>query len=99
MKFPWDPSWRYHFVDIRESQKEDSLTQYCTVLYAYGTMHLDKFIDINEAVIHLIKQPHMMHYDIETLAYYLTRQYKESIIETDWRVCGWDGTSGRFMYY
>ena len=99
MKFPWDSSWRYHFVDIREEQGEDALRQYCTVLYAFGTKHLDKFIDINEAAIHLIKQPHMMHYDIETLSYYLTRQYKDNIIETDWRVCGWDGTSGRFMFY
>jgi hypothetical protein len=62
-------------------------------------MHLEKFIDINEAVIHLLNQPTMRHYDIETLMYYLTRPYEDNIMEVNWKVSGWDGTSGRFMYY
>jgi hypothetical protein len=41
----------------------------------------------------------MAHYDIETLSYYFTRPHEKQIIETDWKVCGWDGTSARFMYY
>jgi hypothetical protein len=97
--FPWNSSWRYSHIDLRHETGENVLKQYCTVLYAFGTQHLHKFIDINEASIHLTQQRGLMHYDIETLSYYLTRHYKDVIIETDWRVCGWDGTSGRFMYY
>ena len=99
LQFEWNPSWDYRFIDLRKEQGDNKLRQYCTVLYAFGSMHLDKFIDINETAIHLIKQPTMLHYDIETLSYYLTRPYKDSIIETDWKVSGWDGTSARFMYY
>ena len=98
LNFEWNNSWNYQFVDRRTSEN-NRLYQYCTVLYGFGSMHLDKFIDINEATIHLLKQPQMSHYDIETLSYFLTRPYRDLIIETDWKVCGWDGTSGRFMYY
>ena len=99
LNFEWNDSWRYQFIDLRNERNDNRLFQYCTVLYAFGSMHLDKFIDINDAVIHLIKQSSMEHYDIETLSYYLTRPFKDKIIETDWKVSGWDGTSKRFMYY
>jgi hypothetical protein len=99
MNFEWNDSWNYSFIDRRQLQGNNRIHQYCTVLYAFGSMHLEKFIDINEAVVHFLKQPSMIHYDIETLSYYLTRQYQDKIIETDWKVCGWDGTSARFMYY
>lgn len=99
LEFEWNDTWKYSMIDRRKEQMDNKLRQYCTVLYAYGASHIDKFIDINEAVIHLLKQPNMLHYDIETLLYYFTRPYEKSIIETDWKVCGWDGTSGRFMYY
>jgi hypothetical protein len=99
LNFRWDDNWGYSFVDLREKQKNDRLHQYCTVLFAFGSMHLEKFIDINEAVIHLLNQPTMRHYDIETLMYYLTRPYEDNIMEVNWKVSGWDGTSGRFMYY
>jgi hypothetical protein len=99
LNYEWNDSWGYSFIDRREQQKNNRLHQYCTVLYAFGSTHLEKFIDINEAVVHLLKQRPMSHYDIETLLYYFTRQYQDSIIETDWRVCGWDGTSAKFMYY
>ena len=56
-------------------------------------------MDINEATIHLLDQPSMNHYDIETLSYYFTRQHESTVVETDWIVSGWDGTSGRYMYY
>jgi hypothetical protein len=54
---------------------------------------------MNDATVHLLQQPLMHHYDIETLSYYFTRAYEDKIIEVDWKVSGWDGTSGRFMYY
>lgn len=99
LNFEWNDSWRYSFIDRRALQNNNRLHQYCTVLYGFGAEHLDKFIDINEATIHLVKQPPMYHYDIETLSYYLTRQYQDKLIEVDWKVSGWDGTSGRFMFY
>lgn len=99
LNFEWQDRWRYHFVDRRKEQNNNRLHQYCTVLYAFGASQLDKMIDINEATIHLLKQKAMAHYDIETLSYYLTRPYEKDVIETDWKVCGWDGTSARFMYY
>lgn len=99
LNFEWTNNWRYHFVDRRGFQNNNRLHQYCTVLYAFGSSQLDKMIDINDAVVHLLQQPSMSHYDIETLSYYLTRPFEKDIVETDWIVCGFDGTSARFMYY
>lgn len=99
LEFNWNNTWNYSFIDRREETKKNVLNQYCTVLYAFGKKHYQKMIDINETAIHVISQPSMHHYDIETLSYYLTRPYLNDIIEVDWRVSGWDGTSGRFMHY
>lgn len=99
LQFTWDESWGYQFVDIRNYENHNFLCQYCTVLYGYGSTHLDKFMDINEAVIHLTNQPSMHYYDIETFYYYFMLQYRNQVIHTDWIVSGWDGVSGKFMYY
>lgn len=99
LNFEWNDSWNYQFVDRRNHQNNNRLHQYCTVLYGFGSENLEKFIDINEAAVHLLQQPSMSHYDIETLSYYFTRQFEDKVIEVDWKVSGWDGTSGRFMYY
>lgn len=99
LQFQWNDSWQYSFVDRRKEQNNNLLHQYCTVLYGFGSQYLEKFIDINEAAINLLNHPSMIHYDIETLSYYFTRPFEKVIIETDWKVSGWDGTSGRFMYY
>lgn len=99
IQFEWNDSWRYHFVDRRNLQNDNKLNQYCTVIYAFGIDNLERFMDINEANSHLLNKNVMMHYDLETLMYYYTRPYVSDVIETDWKVCGWDGTSGRFMYY
>lgn len=99
IEYTWSDSWRYHFVDLRHVEQTNVLRQYSTVLYGYGVEHLDKFMDMNVATIHLTKYASMSHYDIETLYYYFTRQYKNSIIEVDWKVSGWLGPSGQFVYY
>jgi hypothetical protein len=99
LKFKWNDTWNYQYIDARETQKDDFIRQYCTVLYGFGSSHLHKFIDMNEAIVHLISYPQMSHFDVETLSYYMTRPFQSQIIETDWRVCGWDGTSGKFMFY
>lgn len=99
LQFNWSDTWRYSYVDRRSIQGDNALRQYCTVLYAFASQHLEKMIDINEAAIQLINTPEMAHYDIETLSYYLTRPFEDKIVETEWRVSGWDGVSGKFMYY
>lgn len=99
LQFEWNDSWKYSFVDRRKEQNNNKLHQYCTVLYGFGSQHLEKFIDINEVAINLLNHSSMVHYDIETLSYYFTRPFEDFLIETDWKVSGWDGTSGRFMYY
>ena len=99
LKFKWDDAWRYSMIDRRHIQKDNMLRQYCTVLYAFAKQHLNSMIDINEATMNFIDSQEMTHYDIETLAYYLTRPYDDRMIETDWVVSGWDGVSGRYMYY
>lgn len=99
LNFEWNDAWNYGLVDLRKQQNNNRIHQYCNVLYGFGTMHLEKFMDIAEATIHFLKQPNMIHYDIETLSYYFTRPYKDSIIETNWMVSGWDGATGKFWYY
>ena len=99
LNFEWNNNWNYHWVDRRKEQNNNKLHQYCTVLYAFGAEHLDKFIDINETAVHLMNTKSMANYDIETLSYYLTRSYESIITETSWKVSGWDGTNGRLMYY
>lgn len=99
IQFEWSDGWRYDFVDRRHLQNDNKLNQYCTVLYAYGANNLERFMDINEANVHLLNRNNMVHFDLETLMYYYTRPFQSDVIETDWKVSGWGGTSGRFMYY
>lgn len=98
-KFEWNDSWNYDLIDRRKFQNDNKLYQYCPILYAFGSVHLDKFIDINEALIHLLSIPKMKRFDIEVLSHYMTRPYQDKIIETDWIVSGWDGVGGNFWYY
>ncbi len=97
--FEWTDAWQYDFIDRRHVWGDNLLRQYCTVIYAFGVKHLDRFLDIYKAGEHLLKHPKMRHYDIESLSYYLTRPYADDIVETDWRVCGWDGVGGNLVYY
>jgi len=99
LQFKWNDAWNYWMIDERTIQEDDMLRQYCTVLYGFGSSQLDKMIDINEASMSFIDSEEMYQYDIETLSYYLTRPFKDQLIETDWLVSGWDGASGKFMYY
>lgn len=97
LKFNWSDNWDYHLIDRRKQQNDNKIYQYCTVLYGFGAQHLQKMIDINDAAMHCISQK--WNFDIETLSYYFTRFWEANIIETNWKVCGWDGTSGRLMFY
>jgi hypothetical protein len=98
-EYEWNDAWRYSFVDKRSEQGDNKLRQYCTVVFGFGIEHLDKFIDMFDVIGDLLQNDAMKHYDIETLMYYFTRFFTDKIIETDWRVLGWDGVTNRLMYY
>jgi len=99
LEYEWNDTWRYSFVDKRLEQGDNKLRQYCTVVFGFGIEHLDKFIDMFDGIGYLLQNDAMKHYDIETLIYYFTRPFTDKIIETDWRVLGWDGVATRLMYY
>lgn len=99
LEYEWNDSWNYDYVDLRKEQFNNKLYQYCAVLYGFGSIHLEKFMHIYESIIHFIKQPNMTHYDLETLMYFLIRPYKDLIIEVPWKVSGWVGVNGKFLYY
>jgi hypothetical protein len=95
----WSDSWNYDAVDMRMEQGNNVLNRYCSVLFGWGRKHNSKFRDMFAGISAMLTQPSMNNMDIETLGYYFTRPYAADIIETDWIVYGWDGTSGRFLRY
>jgi hypothetical protein len=60
---------------------------------------LDRIVDIYHVIETFTGHSDKMIYDVETLLYYFTRVYQDKIIETDWTIYGWDGTSGTFLRY
>lgn len=99
LSFNWSDSWGYSFVDRRAEQNDNNLYQYSTILYAFGYNKLKTMIELNKTVMNFLSDPSMGHYDIETLSYHFLRPHNSEIIETDWVVSGWMGTSGRYVYY
>jgi hypothetical protein len=99
MKFEWNEGWRYEMVDLRASQGDNYLYQYCSVIFGFGRGYLDQFIDIFQTIAVFTGEPEKMIYDVETLLFYFTREFKDNIIETDWIVYGWDGAGGTFLRY
>jgi hypothetical protein len=99
MKFEWNNSWPYDMVDRRSLQGDNLLYQYSSVLYGFGADMLDRIVDIYHVIETFTGHPNKIVYDVETLLYYFTRVYQDKIIETDWTIYGWDGTSGTFLRY
>jgi hypothetical protein len=99
LAFEWSDSWGYGIVDLRAQQGDNTLRQYCTVLYGWGRGYHDRMLDLLTAVAPMLNSSRMSSLDIETLSYYLTRPWSNDIIETDWTVTGWLGASGEFMRY
>jgi hypothetical protein len=99
LEFDWQDSWGYEKVDLRKEQGNLKLRQYCTVFFGWSKKYHHFFVDLFTSVSRMLDEPKMYHYDIETLYYFLTRQHSDDIIETDWMISGWDGTSGRFVRY
>ena len=99
LNFKWNNDWGYDLVDLRKETNTESFSQYSSVLFGFGQEHLHKFTDILEILIAMTSKPKYSHYDIETLLYYCTRPYKEHIIETDWMVSGFVGSTDDFYWY
>ncbi len=99
MSFDWDDNWGYSMVDRREIQKDNKLRQYSSVIYGWGKLQHDAMIDIFRVVAEMTNNEKTLHYDIETLLYYFTRQFEGKIIEHDWRVYGFIGVNGKFLRY
>jgi len=99
LEFEWRDEWQYHAVDLRQQQGTNTLRQYCSVLFGWGSAHYNNMLDILTTIPSILKQPAYSHLDVETLGYYFTRPFAASIIETSWLVYGWDGASGKFWRY
>lgn len=99
LKFEWSDTWNYSMVDRRAEQGDNNLYQYCSVLYAWGKDHFDDMLDIYRVIAAYTSHTETMQYDVETLLYYFTRKFENTIVETPWVVYGWDGTTGAFLRY
>lgn len=99
MKFEWNDSWGYEMVDLRKEQGDNFLYQYCSVLYGWSRDYHQQYIDISKVIAELCSKEGTQHYDVETLLYYFTREFKDNITLMPWIVYGWDGTNGRFLRY
>lgn len=97
--FEWDDKWNYGKVDLRSYQGDNRLRQYCSVLFGWGKGYYSQYVDFFTAVSTMLNHPDMKHFDIETLSYFLTRPFQHDIIETNWKVLGWDGVNGYFKRY
>jgi len=99
--FEWNDNWGYKMIDRRSIQNNNLLYQYSTVLYAFGSTQLNTMVDIFDAHNHVVQMtlPLNINYDIESLSYYLTRPFEDSIIETNWKIMGFEGVHGTLMYY
>lgn len=99
--FEWNDGWRYDMIDRRYIQNNNVLYQYSTVLYAFGSSNVERIIDIFDAHNHVVTMtlPMDINYDIESLSYFLTRPYSNDIVETDWKIMGFEGVHGTLMYY
>jgi hypothetical protein len=95
----WQDYWGYNYVDRREQQQNNKLYQYSTVLYGFGTQQLDTFIELHNKTIDFLSDSNNHHFDMETLFYFYMRDHEDNIIETNWRVSGWLGPCGTFVFY
>jgi len=99
LKFAWIENWPFSMVDRRQIQGDNNLYQYCSVLYGWGKDRYDSMLDIFRVIGEITSHPNGIQYDIETLLYFFTRNFEQSIIGVNWTVYGWDGTGGTFLRY
>lgn len=89
---------RLSFVDTRHN-KEGPILSYSTVCYGFDTSFLQTYYSINDKIISTVTQQEHSHLCSEFLIYYYTRELKNSIIEYDWIVNGFDGVNGGWVRY
>lgn len=99
MQFDWSDNWGYSMVDRRNIQGNNKLHQYSSVFYGWGKENHDAMLDIFRVVAEFTNNEQTMHYDIETLLYFFTRNYENKIIEHDWNIYGFTGVDGTFLRY
>lgn len=99
LKFEWIDGWKYEIFDRRDIQGDNKLHQYCSVLYGWSKSNHERMLDIYRVIAEFTDNTKTAYTDFETLLYFFTREYEKKIIETDWIVYGWDGTSGQFLRY
>jgi hypothetical protein len=99
MEHEWQDWWGYDLVDRRHVQGNSRLYQYSTVLFGFGNQQINNIVEIFGKIVDLLLDQKMLHYDMETLMYFLTRSLSDDIVETDWRVYGFQGPDGRFLRY
>ena len=101
-KFEWVDYWNdwgFGLIDRRKEQGDNTLRQYCSVLFGWGRGHFDTFYDMFTGIAALTSQPDKKLLDIELFGYFFTRPYEKDIIETDWMITGWLGPDGVFRRY
>lgn len=99
LAYEWKDEWGYDFVDLRSKTGDNLLRQYSSVVFTWTKPYYTKILTMYDTMADLLSRPTMQHYDIETLLYFLTREYSDDIIETDWIVYGWIGPTGQFTRY
>lgn len=99
LEFEFDESWNFKMVDRRSIQGNNKLYWYCSGIFGWGTQYTEKMLDIFRVISVIMKHPDCMHYQIETLLYFFTRQFEKDIIHVDWKIIGFDSVSGNFIRY
>lgn len=97
--YEWQEKWNWMKTDVRQEEGHNYFKQYCSVFYGYGQGHLDTFKSLYAGMVGILKHPSMLGYDVETLLYYLLKDYQPVICELPIRVMGWEGPSGHLMRY
>ena len=98
-QFEWNDSWGLGYLDLRHLQKDNTLRQYSTVLFAWDTEHNNTMLDIFKKIANTVIESGKSNSDMETLIYFFTRTMESFIIETNWCIYGWNGTNGNFIRY
>ena len=97
--FQWSDSWGLDFLDRRLEQQDNTLRQYSTVFFGWAKKFNADMLNIFKSIANTVVQPEKSNSDMETLIYFFTRRLEPYIIETDWSICGWNGTNGKYLKY
>lgn len=98
-RFEWNDAWGLQYLDCRSIQQDNTLRQYSTVLFGWGSKHNTVMLDIFKKIAETVIEPGKSNSDMETLIYFFTRSLESHIIEYDWCVYGWNGTNGNFLRF